>query len=189
MKTSKIINMFITSSSFFLFFSVFLLLMLIRTSKSQLIPKFPFPSPPLAPRPLCLQQITLANHACGLLPYFTLPPPSPPPPAPHPPHSNTPPHHHDPRHHHHHHHHHRSHHDGDHTRPSRHRKHRHRRHHEESLIEEECCRWLKELDSECVCSLLFRLPKFMVRPLHQFTATVEDICNVTYHCPSLWLGK
>ncbi|MCD7468007.1 Adenylate isopentenyltransferase [Datura stramonium] len=104
------------------------------------------PWPPVAPRPLCLSQFALVNHACQFLPYTPLPPtppvppvsdpsPSPepsqellPPPPPPPSSANigTP-------------------------------------------IEDECCRWMRSVDSVCVCALLAHLPTFLSRPVHQYT--------------------
>ncbi|XP_047326238.1 uncharacterized protein LOC124929901 [Impatiens glandulifera] len=159
-----------------IFFFTFLTIILTTKTTTQRLPGLrPLPIPPITPRPLCKSQINLANHACGLLPYTPLLPASsyPPPPPP-----NDPPRDeyedNDRRRRHHHHH-------------DRHR-HRHRHHHHETPTEQECCRWLKELDSECVCSLLVHLAPFMIRPLHEYTITVENVCNVTYYCPSVFLS-
>ncbi|XP_030451660.2 uncharacterized protein LOC115673588 [Syzygium oleosum] len=141
---------------------------------------FPLP-PPLPPRPLCASQFTLVNHACSMIMPTPAPPPAPPLPPPSPPGPPPPPPCHDDEsqdeygHHHHHHHHchrHRHHH-----------RHRHgRRVGEPSPAEQDCCKWLKEVDSECVCDLLVHLPSFLARPIHEYTVIVADSCNVTYSC-------
>ncbi|MCD9558847.1 hypothetical protein HAX54_016475 [Datura stramonium] len=119
------------------------------------------PWPPVAPRPLCLSQFALVNHACQFLPYTPLPPtppvppvsdpsPSPepsqellPPPPPPPSSANigTP-------------------------------------------IEDECCRWMRSVDSVCVCALLAHLPTFLSRPVHQYTTVPHPACSVTFVCSS-----
>lgn len=130
-----------------------------------------FPGYP-APRPLCLSQFLLVNHACSKLPYAPVPPPSPPsPPPPSPPPPTPPP---TPL-----------------TAPAPSNGHRHGHHHrhrhgdyQESPAEEECCRWLKEVDTQCVCDLLVYLPVFLAKPRHNFTVAVAEDCSVTYQCPS-----
>ncbi|XP_028788912.1 selenoprotein Pa-like [Neltuma alba] len=114
---------------------------------------------PAEPRPLCASQFALANYACARLPFTPGTPPSPPPSP-----------------------------DDGHSHRQRH-GHRHRnghghghRHRHHTSQEEDCCRWVKEVDSQCVCEVLLRLPPFLVRPLHQYTVTVGDFCNATYSC-------
>lgn len=153
--------------------------------------------------PLCITQFALVNHACAFLPY-TPPddddddtPPSPPDDD-----DSTPPSPPDDDgdgggggggdqgridngnkynqslvdddsgddHHNHHHHH-------------RHHRHRHRQGHSASDVEDECCRWLKEVDDECVCGLLLRLPPYLSKPEHDYTVIVNDDCEVTFECP------
>ncbi|XP_055813299.1 uncharacterized protein LOC129882843 [Solanum dulcamara] len=115
------------------------------------------------PSPLCPSQFALVNHACSLLPFVPVSPPSPPsspsllvapPPPPSP--------------------------------PERRHRHRHDRHHghRESSAEENCCRWMRQVDSECVCDLLIRLPLFLSRPVHQYTIMVDPACNITFECGS-----
>ncbi|XP_054800584.1 uncharacterized protein LOC129304807 [Prosopis cineraria] len=116
---------------------------------------------PTEPRPLCASQYALANYACVRLPFTPGTPPSPP--------SRDDDHSHRHRHGHGHGHRHR------------HRHHHHHHHHHTSQ-EENCCRWVREVDSQCVCEVLLHLPPFLVRPLHQYTVTVGDFCNVTYSC-------
>lgn len=131
-----------------------------------LLPKMEgIPLPP--PRPLCASQFALANYACQALPYTPGPPPIPPsppippvPPCPDDPDSGC-----------------------THNHPHRHR-HRHRSGHRETPEQENCCRWLRELDTECVCELLVRLPSFLVRPTHDLTVIVDETCNVTFTCGS-----
>ncbi|CAL5437020.1 hypothetical protein CsSME_00047170 [Camellia sinensis var. sinensis] len=107
-------------------------------------------------QPLCISQLALANHACSLVPHTGVPPPSPPsPPSPSPSEENSPTHGHG---------------------------HRHRHRHRESPIEHDCCRWLKEVDTACVCELLIRLPTFLSRPVHEYTVEVDETCSVTYAC-------
>ncbi|XP_009778780.1 uncharacterized protein LOC142163021 [Nicotiana tabacum] len=55
---------------------------------------------------------------------------------------------------------------------------------EETPVEEECCRWMKSIDSECVCALLAHLPPFLSKPIHQYTAVVDASCSVTFKCSS-----
>ncbi|KAJ8898662.1 hypothetical protein K2173_004696 [Erythroxylum novogranatense] len=105
-------------------------------------------------RPLCASQFALVNYACAALPYMPPSPPSPPPPE-------------------------EDSHENGHG--HRHRR-RHRHHHHETQNEENCCRWLKELDDECVCDLLIHLPPFLSRPAHAYSIIVDDACNVTYSC-------
>lgn len=127
-------------------------------------PALPFPSFP-ALRPLCLSQFALVNHACSMLPYSPLPPPAPPSP-PTPPAPAQPPC--PPKTGHRHGHHHR---------------HRHTSSAPVSAAAEECCRWLKEVDTQCVCDLLVRLPIFLAKPSHDYTVNVSEDCSVTYQCP------
>lgn len=144
------------------------LLALISKSNSQYPPTFRVPAYP-APRPLCLSQFLLVNRACSSLPYSSVPPPSPPSPPPpipsppSPPSPNSPP----SRHHHKHHH-----------------RHRHGIQYQESPAEADCCRWLKQIDTQCVCDLLVYLPVFLAKPRHNYTVSVAQDCTVTYQCPS-----
>ncbi|KAF9669414.1 hypothetical protein SADUNF_Sadunf14G0105200 [Salix dunnii] len=55
-------------------------------------------------------------------------------------------------------------------------------HHGSSSSEDDCCKWLKELDDECVCDFLYRLPPFLSKPAHKYTVYVDPSCNVTYSC-------
>ncbi|KAK3023081.1 hypothetical protein RJ639_043096 [Escallonia herrerae] len=131
--------------------------------------------PPLSPRPLCVSQFALVNHACSLLPFTPVPPPSPPsPPPPSPPSppcsSDCPP---GPEHGHRH---------RQHGHGHRHGGHRHE--HAETPVEADCCRWLNSVDDECVCDLLVYLPPFLSKPIHQYTVTVDSSCNVTFQCSS-----
>ncbi|RAL47927.1 hypothetical protein DM860_015714 [Cuscuta australis] len=132
----------------------FLVLVLLLGPPSTLAVEGHWRRPP--PAPMCASQITLVNHACS---FLMLNPRSPPPSA--------LPHHPVQRHHlpHHHHHH-----------PPPHHVRRH------SPEEEICCRWLKEVDDQCVCDMLVNLPPFLARPLHQFTVRVGDSCHQTYRC-------
>ncbi|KAG2411236.1 hypothetical protein I3760_Q018900 [Carya illinoinensis] len=147
------------------------------------------PQPQLAPRPLCASQFSLANYACALLPLNPLTP--------------SPPslsisavavavaaddddddeddddhdhdHDHDNEEHHHTHRRRRSH--GGHRR-------KHKPHHHSQTVDN-CCRWASQVDSQCVCELLFLLPgfaNFLMRPLHDYTLRISDSCNVTYTC-------
>uniref|UniRef100_A0A9I9DBE4 Bifunctional inhibitor/plant lipid transfer protein/seed storage helical domain-containing protein n=1 Tax=Cucumis melo TaxID=3656 RepID=A0A9I9DBE4_CUCME len=140
-----------------LIFSVVFFLALITDTGGQWQP------PAVAPRPLCASQIALANYACATLPYSKLLPPPPP--------SSSLSSNHDsqgsPVHTHHHGHH-------------------HRHHHKIPLspIEENCCKWVQQVDSECVCELLSRLPAFLKRPIHNFSVIIGGSlsCNATYSC-------
>ncbi|KAF9618368.1 hypothetical protein IFM89_001003 [Coptis chinensis] len=67
----------------------------------------------------------------------------------------------------------------------RHRSSRHRHHH--SPENEECCKWLNEVDSSCVCDLLIRLPHFLRRTSHAILVNVRNSCNVTYECQGRFL--
>ncbi|CAK9175837.1 unnamed protein product [Ilex paraguariensis] len=146
-------------------FFMILLLVLTPMTESQLLPL-----PPATSRPLCVSQFALVNSACTALPFYPdhpPPPPSPPPPLP-------------------------SHNESEHRHRHRH-KHGHRhvhghRHGWHGLrgtpVEQDCCRWLKSMDSECVCDLLVYLPPFLSRPVHQYNVVVDDSCNVTFQCAS-----
>ncbi|CAN4091587.1 unnamed protein product [Withania somnifera] len=114
------------------------------------------------PSPLCPSQFALVNHACSLLSFLPVPPPSPlspsltlAPPAPPGP-------------------------------PERRHRRKHARHHgyRETPVEENCCRWMKQVDSLCVCDLLVRLPLFLSRPVHQYTVMIDPSCNITFECSS-----
>lgn len=143
----------------------------------------PLRPPNLTPRPLCASQFSLANYACALLPLNPLPP--------------SPPslsvsavdvaaddddddeddddHDHDNEEQHHTHRHRRRH--GGHRR-------RHKQHHHSQNVDN-CCRWASQVDSQCVCELLFLLPgfaNFLMRPLHDYTLRISESCNVTYTC-------
>ncbi|XP_010545083.1 PREDICTED: lysine-rich arabinogalactan protein 19-like [Tarenaya hassleriana] len=137
-------------------------------------------------RPLCTSQYALANYACSRLPILPnppLPPLTPPPapvdPPPSPPAPPSPDDDDDDEHGEHHHHHHHGH---------KHRHHSHRRHrshrveHRESFAEAECCKWLKQMDNECVCDLLVHLPPLLARPVHNYTVFVDESCIVTFIC-------
>ncbi|KAE9621953.1 hypothetical protein Lal_00032791 [Lupinus albus] len=135
---------------------------------------------PVTQRPLCASQFTLANYACVKLPFSPGSPSEPPPDSP----PDSPPSHDDDDgddddggddddHHHHH--------DNRHRHEHRHR-HRHRHRNRKGPEEKECCRWAKEVDSQCVCELLVRLPPFLMRPVHQYSLDIGDDCHVTYSC-------
>ncbi|ESW16607.1 hypothetical protein PHAVU_007G170000 [Phaseolus vulgaris] len=49
-------------------------------------------------------------------------------------------------------------------------------------LQENCCRWAKEIDTQCVCEVLVRLPPFLTKPLHQYSIMIGESCNVTYSC-------
>ncbi|CAJ1969213.1 unnamed protein product, partial [Sphenostylis stenocarpa] len=49
-------------------------------------------------------------------------------------------------------------------------------------LQENCCHWAKEIDSQCVCEVLVRLPTFLTRPMHQYSISIGESCNVTYSC-------
>ncbi|OAY49675.1 hypothetical protein MANES_05G074200v8 [Manihot esculenta] len=62
--------------------------------------------------------------------------------------------------------------------------HRHNRHgsltHETPT--ESCCRWLNNVENECVCDLLIQLPAFLSKPAHQLTVVIGEYCRVTFSC-------
>ncbi|WCJ21506.1 Tetratricopeptide repeat (TPR)-like superfamily protein [Euphorbia peplus] len=60
-------------------------------------------------------------------------------------------------------------------------RHRHRQANHDSPAEN-CCRWLNDLDDECVCDLLIRLPAFLASPEHQYTVAIGNACKVSYQC-------
>ncbi|XP_057432666.1 uncharacterized protein LOC130725454 [Lotus japonicus] len=121
----------------------------------------------VVPRPLCASQFALVNYACGRLPFSPGVPPAPVPAPPSPP-------------------------SPDDERSHRHRQghgggghghgHRHRHHRESTPDEENCCRWAKDVDTQCVCELLVHLPPFLVKPAHQYTLIVGEECQITYSC-------
>ncbi|KAL5561643.1 hypothetical protein UlMin_031390 [Ulmus minor] len=110
------------------------------------------PAPGVTPRPVCASQYALANYACSMIPFSPIPPPP----------SSTPA-------------------SNDHGRRRKH-GHRHRHHHHGTPEEEDCCRWLYEIDNDCVCDMLVRLPNFLSRPIHEYSLFVGETCNVTYTC-------
>ncbi|XP_019444499.1 PREDICTED: pheromone-processing carboxypeptidase KEX1-like [Lupinus angustifolius] len=144
---------------------------------------------PITQRPLCASQFALANYACVKLPFSPGSPPEPPPDSPPSPDDDGGDdnddgggdnddggddndddddhhHHHDRRRHGHGHGH----------------RHGHRHRNRKGPEEEECCRWAKEVDSQCVCELLVRLPPFLMRPVHQYSLDIGDDCHITYSC-------
>ncbi|XP_061349258.1 uncharacterized protein LOC133294580 [Gastrolobium bilobum] len=128
--------------------------------ESQIMPPvIPMPQPPL--RPLCASQLALVNYACGRLPIFPGSPllPLTPPPSPDDEEG------------------HRSH----HRRGHRH-GHGHQQSHRHNPQEDNCCRWAREVDTQCVCQILVLLPPFLMRPLHQYSVIIGESCNVTYSC-------
>ncbi|GMJ09135.1 hypothetical protein HRI_004582700 [Hibiscus trionum] len=58
---------------------------------------------------------------------------------------------------------------------------RHRRRHG-SNRQQYCCQWLRQVDNECVCDVLARLPPFLSRPNHHYTIAVGDTCTVRFSC-------
>ncbi|XP_020208900.1 uncharacterized protein LOC109793838 [Cajanus cajan] len=48
--------------------------------------------------------------------------------------------------------------------------------------EDECCRWAREIDIQCVCEILVLLPPFLSKPLHQYSISIGESCKVTYSC-------
>lgn len=147
-------------------------------TNSQWVPR------PLAPRPLCVSQFALASHACALLPIVSSPPPSTPsPPSTNDRNESDEPAESDRTDNHRQNHGQGNKHDGHgHEHGRQHRRHRHR--HRATPLEQDCCRWLGAIDSECVCDLLVYLPPFLSRPYHQYTVLVHDSCNVTFQCGS-----
>ncbi|GAA0175695.1 hypothetical protein LIER_28818 [Lithospermum erythrorhizon] len=134
-----------------------------------------FSSPDYVPRPLCQSQFILVNHACIPLPYSPGNPITPPDgPSDSPPSPSSPASPEDPL-----------------EYLTRNRRQRQRQEAppqeeppQESPVEQECCRWLKAVDTECVCDLLVHLPTFLSRPVHEYSVIVDETCNVTFACPS-----
>lgn len=154
METSKILKLMILT----------ILLVLTLKVDCQLMPP--------SPRPLCISQFALVNHACAMLPFN--PNPAPVPPSPDEPgqsHAHSPGHGHGHGH-------------GEGHGHGHSHSHRHgiRHRHQQSSAEEACCRWLKEIDDECVCDLLAHLPLFLTRPSHYYTVSVDPSCSVTFSC-------
>lgn len=140
---------------------------------AQFLPGMPPPATISPLRPLCASQFALVNHACIRLPLSTMEPDLPdeplldPPPRPHvdalDPQAS---------------------HGHEHAQSPTHQEPHHHRHHtrEPTPIERDCCRWLKEVDTECVCDLLIRLPPFLARPVHEYIVIVHEVCTITYSC-------
>eukprot|EP00258_Populus_trichocarpa_P024101 XP_024440120.1 uncharacterized protein LOC18105302 [Populus trichocarpa] len=140
----------------FTFFAV--LLLLVFDVNGQL---------PQPQRPLCVSQLALVNYACGTLlpapPATSLPSATAALPA-----------------------------DDDNNHGHRHgHGHRHRNghrrggrhgHNHGGMLEQNCCRWLSDVDPECVCELLVRLPPFLSKPHHEYTVKINDSCSVSYSC-------
>ncbi|CAN6899801.1 unnamed protein product [Brassica oleracea] len=69
-----------------------------------------------------------------------------------------------------------------HHRRRHHHHHHHHRHREETYAQQECCKWVKQMDNECVCDLLVRLPPLLAKPAHNYTVFVDESCIVTFTC-------
>jgi hypothetical protein len=41
---------------------------------------------------------------------------------------------------------------------------------------------MKEVEPDCVCEALLRLPAFLVKPQHKYTVRVGRACKFTYRC-------
>ncbi|KAI3732409.1 hypothetical protein L1987_63614 [Smallanthus sonchifolius] len=170
------------------------------------------PVTPFAPRPLCNYQMALANQACAYLPFIQIPPPAPRTPfdplpsdedTPEPEHRHRhrhvhghghthshehdedpdpdPDHSHDHDHAHNHDHNHNRRHDHGHK--QQHHHHHHHRH-RDTPVEEQCCKWLAQVDDQCVCELLVHLPPFLARPVHNYAVIIGRACNFTFSCGS-----
>ncbi|XP_031263757.1 annexin B11-like [Pistacia vera] len=172
-------------------FALFMFLVLLSTNiECQMMPRplKPKPlTPPIPVHPLCVSQFRLANYACSMLPYSPAPPLPPNPPTPSPPPDDHSSHRHGHGHGHGHEHEHGHGHGHGHGHEHGHghgHGHKHRHHHGsgETPQEGDCCRWLKEVDNECVCDLLVHLPVFLARPVHEYNVIVDESCNVTYSC-------
>lgn len=122
-------------------------------------PAISLPPPPL--HPLCATQLALVSYACAMLPFSPGSPLTPP----LSPDDDDGEGHHRSRHNHNHGH-----------------RHRHSRHHRHFPEEDNCCRWAREMDSQCVCEILLQLPPFLTRPSHQYSVVIGESCNVTYSC-------
>ncbi|KAK4441692.1 hypothetical protein Salat_0504100 [Sesamum alatum] len=117
------------------------------------------PNPPIDPNtPLCASQFALANRACSLLPYTSVPPPAPPaPPA------------------------------GPQPGYCRRREHEHEHEHEHGHVHWRERRRpargmlpvVEEVDNACVCEVLLYLPSFLTRPLHNYSVSSTKTCDVT----------
>nr|GEU74449.1 hypothetical protein [Tanacetum cinerariifolium] len=192
--------------------AVFILVLVLRPiTEGQVVPVVPVT--PFAPRPLCNFQMALANQACAYLPFMQVPPPAPRAPfTPPPPPSDEDTDHDEHRHEHHrrerdedpdhgdhddhdhygddhddHDHDDQDHdhdHDNEHHRRKHHNHHRSRHHHHDTPVEQQCCKWLSQVDDQCVCDLLVRLPPFLARPVHKLSVIVGRACNITYSCGS-----
>lgn len=146
--------------------TLFLIFLAISPETTESQRHGPLPIQFVPPRPLCASQFTLANYACAYLPYISappLPPPAPPTPGPPEPSNES-----------------REHSSGHGGR--RHHGHGHRSDTPATQEEQNCCRWLKEIDTECVCDLLVHLPVFLAKPVHAYTVSLHPACNVTYLC-------
>ncbi|XP_052184127.1 uncharacterized protein LOC127796167 [Diospyros lotus] len=122
---------------------------------------YPIEMPPKVSNPLCMSQFTLANHACLSLPQrqrfasVSLAAAAPP--------SASPPEVEEEE-------------AGDESGEML-------RLERESREEDDCCKWVKAVDSDCICDMLVRLPAFLSRLAHDYTVAVDETCNVTYQCP------
>ncbi|KAJ4954391.1 hypothetical protein NE237_011174 [Protea cynaroides] len=140
-----------------------------------LIPKV-MSTPPTSLSPLCINQFALVNHACAMLPFRPY--------IPHPPETkdedDQPEQQQEQQE------------EKDHSHghglkqiSHRHRLHHHQHHRHHMGIEIDCCRWLKEVDTVCVCEVLLHLPVFLRAPKHTYRVLVSDECDVTYSCPGI----
>lgn len=66
-------------------------------------------------------------------------------------------------------------------------KRRHHHHHHRYIntpVEEQCCKWLAQVDDQCVCELLVHLPPFLARPVHNYAVEIGKACHFTFACGS-----
>ncbi|CAD6211241.1 unnamed protein product [Miscanthus lutarioriparius] len=124
----------------------------------SLLARLAVAQPTKGAKAFCISQFAIASQACSILP------PSPP----------------DEHHHH----------DDDdededdHDDDEHHDRDRRRSHHAAAELRayRDCCRWLKEVQKDCVCEALLRLPPFLVKPQHTYVVRVGRTCKITYRC-------
>ncbi|KAJ3683426.1 hypothetical protein LUZ60_013653 [Juncus effusus] len=63
-----------------------------------------------------------------------------------------------------------------------HRSHHHHSFHDDEAENTPCCRRLMGIDNACMCQILARLPKFIVKPKHIITLSPIKGCDVSFEC-------
>lgn len=55
-------------------------------------------------------------------------------------------------------------------------------HKQEPRVNLDCCRWMEEVDEECVCATFLRLPPFLFKPKHTYDIKIGSTCSRSFEC-------